>query len=62
MDICGSGYWYRAFWGGGCSVWIVAFDNIAIMLVAFVVFRVIPATQDTFRCRVPSLIAISVVM
>ena len=49
-----------SFLGG--SVWIVSFDNIVIMLVAFVVCRVIPATQGTFRWRVPSLIAIFAVM
>jgi hypothetical protein len=46
----------------GSSVWIVSFDNIVIMLAAFVVCRVIPATQGTFRWRVPSLIAIFAVM
>jgi len=42
MVIYGSGYWYRAFCGG--SVWIVSFDNVVVMLVAFVVCRVIPDT------------------
>ena len=60
MVVCGNGYWYEAFWGS--SVWIVSFDNIVIMLAAFVVCRVIPATQGTFRWRVPSLIAIFAVM
>ena len=49
-----------SFLGG--SVRIVSFDNIVIMLAAFVVCRVIPATQGTFRWRVPSLIAIFAVM
>ena len=61
MVICESGYWYRAFLGGG-SVWIVSFDNIVIMLATFVVCRVIPATRGTFHWCVPSLIAIFAVM
>jgi len=44
------------------SVWVVSFDNIVIMLAAFVVCRLIPATQGTFRWRAPSLIAIFAVM
>ena len=47
---------------GGRSVWIVSFYNIVIRLAAFVACRVIPATEGTFRWRVPSLIAIFAVM
>jgi hypothetical protein len=47
---------------GGSSVWIISFDNIVIILTAFVVCRVIPATQGTFRWRVPSFIAVFAVM
>jgi hypothetical protein len=56
--------WLNAEMGVGIklSVWIVSFDNIVIMLAAFVVRRVISATQGTFRWRVPSLIAIFAVM
>jgi hypothetical protein len=63
MVICRNGYWYRASWeGGGGSELIVCFDNIVIMLAAFVVCRVILATQGTFPWRVPSLIEIFAVM
>ena len=47
---------------GGGSVWIVSFDDIKIMLRAFVIWRVISATQGTFCWRVPSLITIFAVM
>jgi hypothetical protein len=48
-------------WGLG-SVWIVSMDNVEIMLTAFIVCRVISATQGTFRWRVPSLITVFAVM
>jgi hypothetical protein len=48
--------------GGEVSVWIVSIDTIVIILAAFVLCWVIPATQDTFCWRVPSLIAIFVIM
>ena len=42
----------------GGSVWVVAFDNVVVVFTAFVVSRVVPATQGTFRRRVRLLGAI----
>ena len=60
MVVCGSGYWYRTFWG--VSVWVVSFDNIMIILTDFVVCQVISSTQGAFCWRVPSLSAIFAIM
>ena len=43
---------------GGGSVRVVASDNVMVVFTAFVVCRVVPATQGTFRRRVYLLSAI----
>ena len=43
---------------GGGSVRVVASDNVMVVFTAFVVCRVVPATQGTFRWRVRLLSAI----
>ena len=52
----GRWWWDWVYWGG--SVRVVASDNVMVVFTAFVVCRVVPVTQGTFRWRVRLLSAI----
>jgi hypothetical protein len=60
VKLCDRGWWNWIYWSG--SVRVVAFDNVMIVFTAFVVSRVVPAAQGTFRRRVRLLGALRTVM
>jgi hypothetical protein len=48
--VCVRGFWSCVYWG--CSVRVVAFDNVVVVFTAFIVSWVVPSAQGTFRRRV----------